>query len=100
MKDNADTMGEDLAKRMLETITEHMTNTESAELLQNSEFLDKEDMTAKYKDKPEQLESIWKNARKIRCTVRNVDVWQDPQFKLKHSDKVTHERIQERKMSQ
>ena len=58
MKDNADTMGEDLAKRMLDTVTEFKTNTESTELLQNSEFLDKEDMTAKYKDKPEQLESI------------------------------------------
>ena len=100
MKDNADTMGEDLAKRMQETVTEYKIHNETTEWLQNSEFRDKEDMTAKYKDKPDQLESIWKNAKKIRCPIRGVDVWQDPQFKLKHSDKVTHERIEERRMSQ
>ena len=100
MKDNADTMGEDLAKRMQETVTEYKIHNETTEWLQNSEFRDKEDMTAKYKDKPDQLESIWKNAKKIRCPIRGVDVWQDPEFKLKHSDKVTHERIEERRMSQ
>ena len=58
MRDNAETMGDDLAKRMQGTITEHMTNTEATELMQNNEFLDKEDMTEKYKDKPGQLEPI------------------------------------------
>ena len=58
MKDNAGTMGDDLAKRMREIVTEYMINLESTEFTQLSDFLDKEDMTEKYKDKPGQLEPI------------------------------------------
>ena len=36
----------------------------------------------------------------MHCPVRNVTVWQDPAFKLKHSDKVVHEKHQERRLSQ
>ena len=92
MKDNAGTMGDDLAKRMRETITEHVINSESTEFTQLSDFLDKEDMTEKYKDKPRQLESIWQNAKRMPCPVRNVTVWQDPMFKLKHCDEAMHEK--------
>ena len=100
MRENVATMGNDLAKRMQETITEFMFRQQSTEFISNSDFLDKDDMANKYKHKPEQLASIWENARSMHCPIRNVTVWQDPQFVLKSTDKVGHGKIEERKMNQ
>ena len=100
MRENVATMGNDLAKRMQETITEFMFRGQSTELISNSDFLDEDDMANKYKHKPEQLASIWENARSMHCPIRNVTVWQDPQFVLKSTDKVGHGKIEERKMNQ
>ena len=46
----------------------------------NGRFLDTEDLEEKYKSKPEQLAAIYKNARTILCPVREVQLWEDPEF--------------------
>ena len=76
-KENAGTMGKALAKRMQETIAEHKI---------------RQQMTDKYKQTQEQLASVWENAREI-----NVTLWQHV---LNFIDKLVHEKIEERKMSQ
>ena len=100
MRENVATMGNDLAKRMQETITELMIRQQPAEFISNSDFLDKDDIVNKYNDKPEQLASILMNARKMHCPVRNVTLFQVPVFKLNSIDKLGHEKIEERKMNQ
>ena len=70
-------MGKALAKRMQETIAEH-------EIPQQ--------MKDKYKETQEQLASVWENARTINGTL-----WQHV-FKI--IDKLVHEKVEERKMSQ
>ena len=100
MRENVATMGNDLAKRMQETITEFMFRQQSTEFISNSDFLDKDDIVNKYNDKPEQLASILMNANKMHCPVRNVTLFQVPAFKLNSIDKLGHEKIEERKMNQ
>ena len=70
-------MGKALAKRMQETIAEHKI---------------RQQMTDKYKQTQEQLASVWENAREI-----NVTLWQHV---LNFIDKLVHEQVKRRKMSQ
>ena len=43
-------------------------------------FYDKIDMGERYKGKPDQLASIFENGRKYFCKIRNVELWQDPEY--------------------
>ena len=53
---------------------------EAEEFGMDGNFLDKEDMDDKYKNKPEQLDNIHKNARKLSCPTRGVELWEDPKW--------------------
>ena len=57
-------------------------------------------MTDKYKDKPDQLASIFKNAETMTCSVRNVKLWQDPQYVLEHKSENIRRREEKREASQ
>ena len=43
-------------------------------------FYDKIDMAERYKDKPDQLASIFANGRTHFCKIRNTQLWQDPSY--------------------
>ena len=76
-KENAGTKGKALAKRMQETIAEHKI---------------RQQMTDKYKQTQEQLASVWENASEINVTLL--------QHVLNFIDKLVHEQVKRRKMSQ
>ena len=63
-------------------------------------FKDKEDITEKYKNKPDQLKNILERAETIECPTRGVTLYEDPDVKAKHISGSRTERTVKRKLEQ
>ena len=75
-----DKLSEDIAASLSVIVEEGWEAYQTNEFGMDGNFLDKEDMDLKYKNKPEQLENIYKNARTITCPTRGVQLWEDPNW--------------------
>ena len=73
-------MGDNLKAAIKETISESHSEKEMEAFIKDGKFLDKEDMTKKYEGKPEQLESIFANTKRFHCDVRDVLLYEDPEY--------------------
>ena len=72
--------GDNLKAAIKETISESHSEKEMEAFIKDGKFLDKEDMTKKYEGKPEQLESIFANTKRFHCDVRDVLLYEDPEY--------------------
>lgn len=69
-----------MAAGLVSTIEEAEEEFDKERFVAGGGFYDAVDMAERYKGKPEQLDSIFKNSRKITCPIRNVELWQDPGY--------------------
>ena len=67
-----DAMGKELKALIEEAISESMIEKEMEEWIQDGKYLDLQDITKKYEEKPEQLESILVRTRTHFCNIRNT----------------------------
>ena len=79
-RENHQLMGDNLKAAIKETISESHSEKEMEAFIKDGKFLDKEDMTKKYEGKPEQLESIFANTKRFHCDVRDVLLYEDPEY--------------------
>ena len=77
---NKDKLSENMAESLHVIVEEGWEAYEAEEFGMDGNVLDKDDMDEKYKNKPEQLENICKNARKNICPTRGVALWEDPKW--------------------
>ena len=75
-----DAMGKDLKALIEETISESYSEKEMEAWIKDGKYLDKEDMTKKYEGKPEQLKSIFLKTKTHYCDVRDVLLYEDPEY--------------------
>ena len=75
-----DAMGKDLKALIEETISESYSEKEMEAWIKDGKYLDKEDMEEKFKAKPHQLKSILANTKTHYCNVRDVLLYEDPEF--------------------
>ena len=75
-----ETMGKELKALIQETISESYSEKEMEAWIKDGKYLDKEDMTKKYEGKPEQLKSIFLETRTHYCDVRDVLLYEDPEY--------------------
>ena len=86
MQDAQDKCGEELLMRMQESITHSTRKSTSVQFKGTGNFLDKQDLQEKYKNKPDQLESILAKTRTMWHPTRNVMVYEDVDFVLTTCD--------------
>ena len=98
-KDNHDACGKELKALIEETIYESVAEKEMEAWIADGKYLDKEDITAKYEKKPEQLKSIFEKTRTHFCDVRNCMLYEDPEFKSKRTSTVESTRDVKRQIS-
>ena len=79
-RENHQLMGDNLKAAIKETISESHSEKEMEAFIKDGKFLDKEDVTKKYEGKPEQLESIFANTKRFHCDVRDVLLYEDPEY--------------------
>ena len=84
-RDAHDKMGKALKAMSVETVSESTVEKEMESFIADGKFIDLEDMTKKYEEKPEQLRSIIKNTKTHFCKVRNVMLYEDPEYMSKKS---------------
>ena len=77
---NKETRVQDMPAALTTYVTESFQELESCAANAKGLFKDKEDLTEKYSKKPEQLQAIFENAKTMQCPVRNVQLWEDPEF--------------------
>ena len=82
MRGCADVCGDALAMKFTENTTESRADAFSSEFNDLGKFMDEDDLTEKYKNKPEQIKNILANATTTHCAVRNVKLWADPEYTL------------------
>ncbi len=75
-----DTFGDDTAKLLTETMREHVSAENEVKLVGTGEFLDLQDLNARYKDKPLRLAAILRNARRFTCPVAEVELIEDMKY--------------------
>ena len=75
-----DAMGKELKAKIEETISESTAEKEMEAFIADGKFTDKQDITKKYEEKPDQLKSILENTRTHFCRVRNVLLYEDPEY--------------------
>ena len=83
MQNSADKFGQGLKTAVSVTIRESTVNTQMTSFTSTGGFVDLEDITKKYENKPEQLKNILDNAPRMNCPVRKVVLFQDPEYALK-----------------
>jgi hypothetical protein len=84
--------GKDLLMKIWQS-TEHVRTTKvNNKMKAKGVFKDKEDMEAKYKDKPLQLQNIFRNAATLVCPTKEVQMWADPEISVS----LIYEEIEER----
>ena len=66
----------------------------------NDHYLDLQDITAKYENKPEQLKNILERAHTIECNVRGCTLYADPDYERKQSSKQSHKQSVQRALAQ
>jgi hypothetical protein len=76
-------LGKELKAAIDETISEHTAEKDLEQWCQDGKYLDEEDLTEKYKKKPEQLKSIKDKTHTFFSLVRNVWLYEDPEFASK-----------------
>ena len=82
-RENHHVMGPDLKAAIQETISESYSEKEMGAWIKDGKFLDAVDMTKKFEGKPEQLKSVFANTKRIYCNVRNVLLYEDPEYMSK-----------------
>ena len=87
MQDSTELFGNDLNMKLRENFTEQHVESDTTDFNNNGHFMDEDDMTEKYKNKPQQLESIWLNAARIYCPVRNIQLYADPDYTMNLNNK-------------
>jgi len=84
-KDAKDMCGPALAKQITETIQWAHVRRQSTLFSQEGEFQDEEDVKAEYQSRPDVLDNILANAKRMHCPVRCVDMLWVPKFLIKMS---------------
>ena len=79
-RENHHLMGDDLKAAIQETISESHSEKEFEAWIRDGKFLDEVDMTKKFEGKPEQLKSVFANTKRMYCNVRNVLLYEDPEY--------------------
>lgn len=85
-QENAHLRGEDLRKKVEEVVQDWKVSVTRFEFSADGEFLDEHDLQEKYKNKPDVLENILKNARQYYCPIKRVQLYADPKYTSKVSD--------------
>ena len=80
-----DAMGKELKALIEETISESMVEKEMEAWIQDGKYLDMQDSTKKYEEKPDQLASILVRTRTYFCNIRNTKLYEDPEYAPKKS---------------
>ena len=80
-----DEVGKELKALMEETISESIAEEELESWIADGKYLDYADMEDKYKNKPDQLKSIFANTKTHFCTVRNCKLYEDPEYMSRRS---------------
>jgi hypothetical protein len=70
---------------MEETISESIAEEELESWIADGKYLDYADMEDKYKNKPDQLKSIFANTKTHFCKVRNCKLYEDPEYMSRRS---------------
>ena len=84
--------GEDIGKLIHHEWEQIESNEASMEFVGSGEWLDKMDMDAKYKDKPQRLAAIYKNTKTWTCPIGEVTLFEDMTYKSKESSKTSMKR--------
>ena len=71
-----------LVKELTEAIELSQTTKSTMKFASTGRFMDEEDLREKYKNKPDQLEQIFQNARSMKHPDRQVTLWEDRDFTL------------------
>ena len=74
-----------------------VTKTTSLEFKGTGEWLDTVDLIEKYKNKPDQLQSLMSKTRTMTCPLRNVTLYEDVVFSSKIEDKQENTETRKRK---
>ena len=94
-KECSDLAGNELLMKMQETIVHSTVKTSSVKFTGTGTFMDETDLNAKYAGKPQQLEAIKQNTRRLMCPIRRVVLFEDISFTSATEDQET--RTEERK---
>ena len=94
-KECSDLAGNELLMKMQETIVHSSVKTSSVKFTGTGTFMDETDLNAKYAGKPQQLEAIKQNTRRLMCPIRRVVMFEDVSFTSATEDQET--RTEERK---
>jgi hypothetical protein len=86
-------LGKDLAMQICESVSVAKSISESKKLIDRSKYKDEIDLKEDYKNKPEQLKNILKNAPTMECPIRKVKLYADPDYEVVS----TQEEFEERK---
>jgi len=82
LKDAVHLFKEGLVKELTEAIEISQTTKSTMKFASTGRFMDEEDLKEKYKNKPDQLEQIFDNARTMTHPDRKVTMWEDRDFTL------------------
>ena len=97
-KECSDLAGNELLMKMQETIVHSTAKTSSVKFTGTGAFMDETDLNAKYASKPEQLEAIKQNTRRLMCPIRRVLLFEDVRFTSTTEDQETHTKEKKRKV--
>lgn len=91
MSDAANLFGEDLCKKLNQTIMEAKIQKQLTSFDNTGVFKDKVDLEEKYAKKPEVLANILANAQQFFCPIRRCTMYSDPEYKLQdtHSSEIS-----------
>ena len=92
-----DLHGPDLLCRLQETITESKKTSSVVSFEGTGEFFDEVDLAKKYQEKPNQLQNILANTRTYYCPVRQVQLYEDVQYKRTVKDTEERSKTEKRK---
>ena len=80
--------GTDLSAMVNMSLTQLNENRHTSDFSMKGNYLDKEDLEGKYKNKPTQLKSIMVDTQRYECSVRGCTVYPDPE--VESSDVATN----------
>ena len=97
MLEQHNSFGGDLKLKLTTTRTKSSSSKQFASVKGRGTPLDEIDLRMKYTGKPEQLESVMKNARTFVHPIRNVRVWEDIDFHTEAES--SHTRLDEEEVT-
>jgi len=83
---------EDLRVATRDAVEEERIKETSVSFCGSGTFFDKEDLEAKYKNKPGRAALIMKNSKAITCKITNVQLWEDLVYTSSESETKKHVR--------